>query len=138
MCDNVVFFPVSKRMSSRVAEEKIGKIVIFRYLSMLEGTERLDWLENWIVKKSVLLGWESVKEGIVKSFKSGKVRHIVNDVVDVDGRPEVELKCGVELHQVFNWTCDKKVTRTPVVLLTIGQESYFRVCKNCLKQGGHA
>ena len=130
--DNVIFFPVSKRMPSRIAEEKIGNIVIFKYMPTLEGSEKFEWLEKWITKKFVLLGWESVKEGLVKSFKSGKVKHLVSDVVDVNGRPEVELECGMEMHPVFNWSSEAKVKKTPVVLLTIDQQSYFRVCKNCL------
>jgi len=132
--DNVIHFPVGKRMSSRVAEERLGSIVMYRIPEAVEG--RAEWLERWLTKKFVLFGWEPVKEGLVKSMKSGRVKHLIAQVSTEDigrgVRPKVELGCGFDLVPVFNWdSCKEAVKSTPVTVLSIDQSSYFRMCKKC-------
>lgn len=132
MDDNVIHFPVAKRMPTRVAEEKIGKIVVFRDPGLWDENGSESQFEDWLKKRTVLFGWESVKEGIVKSFKGGRVRHLIVDVENRKSGPRVELACGFDFHPVFNWTPVETPKNVPVILLTVEQESYFRVCKKCL------
>jgi len=133
----VIHFPVSKRMPLRVAEEKLGPMTMFKSPDEARlGCNVEEWVENWISTKSVLLGWEAVKEGLAKSFKGGRVRHLVSKVEFYGGRPVVETACGVELHPVFNWESDEPVKDVPVIILGMDQTSYFRVCKHCLARSG--
>jgi len=124
-------------MPKRVAEQRLGNVIVYKYpdFSKIDG-EPMDWLDTWLSKKSVLLGWEPVKEGIVKSFKSGRVRHLVSRVAlvnpDNNQRPRVEVCCSLNLYPVFNWQSDVTISSVPVVLLGMDQTSYFRVCKRCL------
>lgn len=124
-------------MPKRIAEEKIGNIVMYKYpdFDLIDCTPR-EWISKWLSRKFVLLGWDSVKEGIVNSFKLGRVKHSISNVSlshsgTID-RPSVEISCGLDMHPVFNWACSMSVKRLPVVVLGIDQESYFRVCKKCL------
>lgn len=144
MLAKVIRFPVEARIPARIAEEKLGAITIYGR-SHPEwdrvGGKKLGFVGAWLEKKSVLFGWETVREGLVHSFKGGRVRHILS-AVDVDGykdgrRPRVELCCGYGFVPVWNWNCesvsDLVVDEPPAVLLSIDQEKYFRLCKNCEK-----
>jgi len=122
-------------MSTRVAEEKIGAMRGYRYPLSDKVANPEAWLERWMVRKQVLLGWQPIREGLVKTFKAGRVRHIVSGVrhtlSDGDGRPVVEVLCLLENFPVFNWKSDQRVSRTPAVLLGPDQVDYFKLCKNC-------
>jgi len=133
----IIHFPLDKRMPTRIAEERLGSVMMYRYPDPMRiNVDPQEWLRKWLAKKYVLLGWEAVKEGIVKSFKDGRVRHIVSRVsrvnTDADERPKVELACSLDLYPVFNWECEDPVKSVPVVVLSIDQTSYFRVCQRCL------
>lgn len=136
----IIHFPVDKRMPTRVAEEKLGNVVIYRYPPVEKmNLTRQEWLQKWMLKRSVLYGWQSVKEGLVRSFKTGRVRHLVERVVANadDARPRLELCCGMDTYPVFNWQSNEAVSVTPVIILSIEQTSYFRICERCLaRQGG--
>ena len=94
--------------------------------------DRDEWISGWMENKFVLWGWEAIREGIVKSFKDGRVRHMVARVEIRRGRPCVEMGCGIELLPVYNWVCDKPVSRLPVVILSLDQAQYFRTCQKCM------
>jgi hypothetical protein len=132
----IIHFPVQKRMPVRVAEERLGRIVVYRYPSIFDtDIERQRYLDGWLGKKAVLLGWGAVKEGIVRSFKSGRVCHLVSRVAMVDNeevRPRVEISCGLDSFPVWNWFSGEEVKTTPVVVLSLDQIPYFRVCDRCL------
>jgi hypothetical protein len=132
----VYHFPVDKRMPTRVAEEKLGSVTGYKY----PGIERpaidsWEWLESWLSKKYVLLGWDAVKEGLVHSFKGGRVKHIVKRVVPVDvdagERPRVETACSMHDYPIFNWKNEEPLDKVPAVLLSGEQQKYFRLCKRC-------
>jgi hypothetical protein len=130
----IIHFPIDKRMPTRIAEEKVGPVVMYKYPS-LESEDPFEWLTRWLEKKSVLLGWESVKEGLVASFKSARVRHLISRVQyvdpDFDERPKVEICCGFDSYPIFNWVSEDKVASIPVIVLGERQTSYFRLCKRC-------
>jgi len=135
----VIHFPVADRMPTRVAEQRLGSIVAYKYPDFLKlGVNPMDWLDKWMKGKSVLFGWEPVNEGIVKSFKDGRVRHLVSRVSPVDPsknqRPKIEICCSLNSYPVFNWVSQVGVSSVPVVLLGLDQTSYFRVCKRCLSR----
>lgn len=126
-------------MPSRVAEEKFGNIRVYGYpdLSKL-SVDQFDWLKGFLKGdggRYVLYGWQSVKEGLVKSFKAGRVKHSISRVplVDIDAsdRPRVEILCSLNQYFVFNWNCEEKIKQNPVVLLTTEQSQYFRLCERC-------
>ena len=139
---NVLKFPVDKVMPTRVAEEKLKHLRMFSY-PMGQGEfvrtkqQSEQWLKNWMLDKFVLLGWECVRQGIVKSFKNGRVKHIVADVSNVNGekgtRPRVTLLCSDSSHPIFNWQSKSKLATgvSPVSILSLDQSDYFRTCERC-------
>ena len=131
----IFHFPVDKRMPTRVAEEKLGHMLMYRCPDSVD--DKVKWARQWIMKATVLYGWSAVKEGIVKSFKDGRVKHYVADVHLVEGdegaRPLVELFCGLHGVPVFNWVSKGAARDVPAVILSIDQSSYFRPCKTCEK-----
>lgn len=122
-------------MSTRVAEERIGVVRPYRYPLSSKIADPEMWLEKWMLRKNVLIGWEPVREGLVRTFKNGRVRHIVSGVRHVmsegEGRPIVEVLCHLDNFPVFNWKSDNRVSRTPAILLAPDQSEYFKLCKNC-------
>ncbi len=130
----VVRFPVEQAMSTRVAEEKMGGIRMYRYPER-EPRDPEEWLKVMFSNRSVLLGWESVKEGIVKGFKKGKVMHLVTGIKASDAlderRPIVEVACKLNTYPVWNWRAEDSVTRVPVILLSPEQAPYFKLCQRC-------
>lgn len=136
MSATIIHFPVADRMPTHIAESRIGGVISYGYPPPEKvGGDLWGWLERWLGRRSVLLGWEPVKEGLIKVFKSGRVRHLVSEVVlvDVDRqvRPMVEIACGIETYPVVNWSSLEPVKTTPVVILGADQVDYFRVCKKC-------
>lgn len=127
-------FPIERVMSSRVAEEKIGSMKNYKYPAG-KGDE---WVQRWLLRRNVLLGWEPVKKGIVSNFKGGRVRHIISATRNVSskkkGRPVIEVFCKVDMYPIFNWNASSKVSSVPAVLLSAEQFKYFRLCKNCEAQ----
>jgi len=133
----IIQFPTSKRMPTRIAEERLGNLIMYRYPSQEQiGEDVFEWLERRLLDRWVVRGWEPVREGIVKAFKSGHVRHLISRVVLkdplVEGRPYVETCCSLDLYPVFNWNVrGTLVKREPVTVLSMDQSSYFRPCKRC-------
>lgn len=131
----VTRFPVESVMPSEVAEQKLGGIVLYQFRSELLCDDPQGWLEKWMEGRSVLAGWESVKSGIVKSFRAGRVRHIVSRTRrtsrDKGERPKVELCCSLDVHSVFNWKSEQRVAKNPVIVLSYEQAPYFRPCQKC-------
>jgi hypothetical protein len=134
LAQNVLHFPVDRVMSQRIAEEKLGSIVMYRYPPG-KGDAAQEWLNGWMRKKTVLVGWECMREGIARSFKNGRVRHIVSAVNQVDTgrgrRPSIGVLCSNQSHHVFNWCCEEGTFGIPVVVLSLDQQDYFRPCKRC-------
>ena len=132
----IYHFPVDKQMPTRIAEEKLGAVVGYTYPAESKITIDLwSWTQKWLSKKTVLIGWDAVKEGLVHSFKAGRVKHLVKHVIPVDTesgeRPRVETVCSLHDYPVFNWQTDEPLSKVPVVLLSSEQEKYFRLCKRC-------
>jgi len=122
-------------MPPEVAEQKLGGMVLYQFRSELLCDNPQEWLEKWIQGRSVLVGWEAVKNGVVKSFRGGRVRHIVARARRTSRskgeRPKVELCCSVDVHSVFNWKAKQKSVKNPVIVLSNEQARYFRPCKKC-------
>ena len=129
-------FPVEQVMSNDVAQVKIGAMRSYRYPMPDEIARSLDdWALRWFAERFVLIGWEPVKEGLIKSFKNGRVRHMVSSVkphtIENGKRPIVEPLCSIETYPVWNWKADGTARKTPAVVLHPSQASYFRFCKKC-------
>jgi hypothetical protein len=137
--DNLIHFPVERVMGTRVAEAKLGNMRQYGYPDFLKlGVEPFDWLSDFLAGKnprSVLYGFHSIKEGVVKCFRSGHVRHLISRVplidIDLGERPKVEILCSLNQYFVFNWVAEQKLKNNPVVLLTPEQTDYFRLCERC-------
>lgn len=131
----VARFPVEDVMSLEVAEQKLGGVMLYQFRSALLCDDAQGWLENWLQGRSVLMGWEPVKSGVVKSFRAGRVRHIVSRVRKTSRsrgeRPRVELCCSLDVHSVFNFKSKGQSMKNPVIVLSHGQSPYFRFCKKC-------
>ena len=132
----VIQFPVADRMPTRVAEERIGSLINYRYPPVSKNIPDLwEWLDRWLRKKSIVIGWVPINQGLVYAFKGGRVAHLVCDVypVDVDSgeRPKIEVACSGVLYSVFNWDSRRPVTANPAVVLGADQEPYFKVCQKC-------
>lgn len=134
MIGTVSRFPVEDRMPTRVAEEKLGGIVTFQYPSIRAVILNEEvWLEEFLLQRSVLMGWDAVKRGIVKSFKGGRVRHLISRVRPTKkGRhPSVDLFCSLDVRMIFNWKAGSETIKAPVVLLSSDQTQYFKLCERC-------
>lgn len=136
---DVLHFPVQQAMPSRVAEEKLGQFVIFSY-PVVRDCSIEEWARDWLMGKPVLLGWEATRNGIAHGFRNDKVRHIISDVYISKGknglrRPVVKIGCSRSRYPIFNWQSDDSIKRVPVILLSVDQEKYFRMCQRCRKNG---
>lgn len=136
MGSNVARFPVERVMSTRVAEEAIGGMVQYKYPDGGKFSMSPDeWIAKWMKAKFVLLGWETVKKGVVAVFKSGRCRHLVRRTYsDHDGgrRPHVQAMCSTIRHPIWNWsTRSDPAKRIPAVVLSDEQAVYFPLCKRC-------
>ena len=136
---DVLHFPVQQAMPNRVAEEKLGKPVIFGY-PVLNDCSVEEWARDWLVGKFVLLGWEATRNGIIHGFRNDRAKHVISDVritivKDAIKRPFVKLNCSRSMYPIFNWRSPDIAKRTPVVLLSIEQEQYFRLCQKCDSHG---
>lgn len=122
-------------MSLEVAEQKLGGIALYQFRSALLCDDPQAWLEKWMQGRSALVGWEAVKGGVVKSFRAGRVRHIISRVRRTSRsrgeRPKVELCCSMDVHSVFNWKSKGASAKNPVIVLSTEQALYFRSCKKC-------
>jgi hypothetical protein len=134
--DNVIRFPIEKRIGKIRAEKEIGEIKQFCYPEF-RGERLMEWTENFLLNKLVLYGWTSINSGLASCFKNGHVVHRV-DKVYVQGMtvaPRVSLACGFNHIQVANWAAKTMKSQTPVVLLTRDQAKYFRLCQKCYSSG---
>jgi len=131
----VLRFPIEKRIKREAARKKIGRLMDFRYPdSALITEDILEWVDDFLVHKKVLIGWSPINRGLVDAFKQGNVCHIISNVsvVDVTRKPFVEVCCrGHETLQLYNWKSDNEEMYSPASLLSIEQASYFRVCTKC-------
>jgi hypothetical protein len=122
-------------MSGRAAEEAIGGMKMYRYPNLSKGRmDSEEWLGLWMRGKYVLLGWESVKRGVIKSFQEGRVRHMIDSAHGLKGeqdRPLAGVLCRTAMYPVWNWQAGSGVKRTPLVLLNSEQAPYFALCKRC-------
>ena len=129
---SVVRFPVERVMPIGIAERAIGKIKTFR--APYDGDEK--WLSEWLVGKYVLLGWDVVSDGLIKSFKGSKVRHRIvavhNKRLRHGTRPCVSVSCRSGSFYIANWKSEFNI-KSPVTLLSTSQAKYFKVCKKCEK-----
>ena len=132
----VARFPVEQVMSNDVAQQKIGAMRSYRYPRPDEISRGLDeWALRWFAERFVLLGWEPVKNGLIKSFKGGRVRHMISMVkpysIGEGKRPVIEPLCSMETYPVWNWAADGTARKKPAVVLHPSQAYYFRFCKKC-------
>jgi hypothetical protein len=131
----ILRFPIEKRLNKEVARKKIGRLMDFRYPdSALMTEDILEWVDDFLVHKKVLLGWSPINRGLVDAFKQGNVCHIVSNasVVDVNRKPLVEVCCkGHETLYLHNWKSNHEEMYPPASLLSMDQANYFRVCTNC-------
>ena len=131
----ILRFPVEKGMPTDVARYKIGTLKRFRYPNpdnIEDGIE--EWVEKFLLGKSVVFGWGPINKGLVEVFRAGNVRHIVSRVgpVVVSNRPYVEVCChGDTLFPLYNWISENRQISLPVSLLSMDQINYFRICKKC-------
>jgi hypothetical protein len=130
----VVRFPIEKALTRERAEDIIGNFKMFKHPSKKKIKNPDKWLEVWLKSRFVLLGWDCVKRGLVDSFKSSKVRHVVAWARPNSSRPTIGTLCHVEAQPVYNWRSKTRITRAPAIVLAPEQEDYFRLCKNCEKK----
>lgn len=123
---SISFFPTSKAMDKRIAEQRIGKARLFR---TIEDTDRvIIRLKNG----AVLTGWGSAHAGVVDAFVNDRVRHVIRSVIDISDRPAVRIFCSSEAYEIFNWQSNECISRPPATLLSEKQAPFFRPCKKCI------
>lgn len=125
----VIRFPVQERMPTRIAEEKVGSIVLFRFPPEVASIN--EWAKTWFVDKFVLIGWSSLNQGLLSGFRDGRAKHKVESVRIRRGRPFVEVACLLQEFPVWNWEAKKREIFPPAILLSESQQRYFRVCQRC-------
>lgn len=131
----IIRFPIEKRLGVEMAREKIGKLKMFKYPdSTILTDDVLEWVDNFLIGKKVLLGWSPINKGVVDAFKQGNVCHVVS-VASSSGitrKPFVEVCCkGHEQHFIHNWRSKTDEMAPPAALLSIDQSNYFRTCLKC-------
>ena len=133
MSAQIIPFPVGKRMPTRIAEEKIGGIIRFKYPDNI--TDVVSWFNGWCIGKSVLIGWTPLNQGLVKGLKGSLVRHVVSDIVSCERgtSPEIEIACKYDSYFISNWKGSDNLKKgfVPAILLDESQSKYFRLCSNC-------